>query len=151
MKGGSEGNWSGGAERCQSRRWAVNIGGRVGEASWTSIETACLLPIATAHQAWDESRRDGQMWWVLRESIFYSILINKWEPCVNGILNFLSGASDPYVKIKCAGRLLHKSRTVHRDLNPVWDESVTLPIEDPFQPLNIKVREPSYYFFQVEA
>ncbi|KAK0169078.1 hypothetical protein PV327_002824 [Microctonus hyperodae] len=49
------------------------------------------------------------------------------------------GASDPYVKIKCCGRLLHKSRTVHRELNPVWDESVTLPIEDPFQPLNIKV------------
>nr|KAF7425514.1 hypothetical protein H0235_007952 [Vespula pensylvanica] len=49
------------------------------------------------------------------------------------------GASDPYVKIKSAGRLLHKSRTVHRDLNPVWDESVTLPIEDPFQPLTIKV------------
>ncbi|KAK2576926.1 hypothetical protein KPH14_005545 [Odynerus spinipes] len=49
------------------------------------------------------------------------------------------GASDPYVKIKSAGRLLHKSRTVHRDLNPIWDESVTLPIEDPFQPLTIKV------------
>ncbi|XP_076623681.1 multiple C2 domain and transmembrane region protein isoform X3 [Colletes latitarsis] len=49
------------------------------------------------------------------------------------------GASDPYVKVKCCGRLLHKSRTVHRDLNPVWDESVTLPIEDPFQPLTIKV------------
>ncbi|XP_014609439.1 PREDICTED: multiple C2 and transmembrane domain-containing protein 1 isoform X4 [Polistes canadensis] len=49
------------------------------------------------------------------------------------------GASDPYVKIKSSGRLLHKSRTVHRDLNPVWDESVTLPIEDPFQPLTIKV------------
>lgn len=50
-----------------------------------------------------------------------------------------TGASDPYVKIKCSGRLLHKSRTVHRELNPIWDESVTLPIEDPFQPLNIKV------------
>ncbi|XP_076286830.1 multiple C2 domain and transmembrane region protein isoform X5 [Lasioglossum baleicum] len=49
------------------------------------------------------------------------------------------GASDPYVKVKCSGRLLHKSRTVHRDLNPVWDESVTLPIEDPFQALTIKV------------
>lgn len=52
---------------------------------------------------------------------------------------YYTGASDPYVKIKCCGRLLHKSRTVHRELNPVWDESVTLPIEDPFQPLNIKV------------
>ncbi|XP_057330177.1 multiple C2 and transmembrane domain-containing protein isoform X1 [Microplitis mediator] len=49
------------------------------------------------------------------------------------------GASDPYVKIKSCNRLLHKSRTVHRELNPVWDESVTLPIEDPFQPLSIKV------------
>lgn len=49
------------------------------------------------------------------------------------------GASDPYVKVKCSGRLLHKSRTVHRDLNPVWDESVTLPVEDPFQSLTIKV------------
>ncbi|KAK1125388.1 hypothetical protein K0M31_005757 [Melipona bicolor] len=49
------------------------------------------------------------------------------------------GASDPYVKVKSGGRLLHKSRTVHRDLNPVWDESVTLPIEDPFQPLTFKV------------
>ncbi|XP_051162976.1 multiple C2 and transmembrane domain-containing protein isoform X1 [Leptopilina boulardi] len=49
------------------------------------------------------------------------------------------GASDPYVKIKSAGRLLHKTRTVHRDLNPTWDESITLPIEDPFQTINIKV------------
>ncbi|XP_076171082.1 multiple C2 domain and transmembrane region protein isoform X7 [Ptiloglossa arizonensis] len=49
------------------------------------------------------------------------------------------GASDPYVKVKCSSRLLHKSRTVHRDLNPVWDETVTLPIEDPFQPLTFKV------------
>ena len=52
---------------------------------------------------------------------------------------YVSGASDPYVKVKSGGRLLHKSRTVHRDLNPVWDESVTLPIEDPFQPLTFKV------------
>lgn len=57
------------------------------------------------------------------------------------LLSEFPGASDPYVKIKCAGRLLHKSRTVHRELNPVWDESVTLPIEDPFQPLNFKVRD----------
>lgn len=54
------------------------------------------------------------------------------------LINF-SGASDPYVKIKSCGRLLHKTRTVHRDLNPTWDESVTLPIEDPFQTINFKV------------
>lgn len=37
------------------------------------------------------------------------------------------------------GRLLHKSKTVHKDLNPVWDETFIVPIEDPFQLLQIKV------------
>lgn len=49
------------------------------------------------------------------------------------------GLSDPYVKFKCGGRLVYKSRTVYRDLNPVWDESFTVPIEDPFVPISIKV------------
>lgn len=49
------------------------------------------------------------------------------------------------MKVKCSGRLLHKSRTVHRDLNPVWDESVTLPVEDPFQPLTIKVFSVAFF------
>ncbi|KAF9795983.1 hypothetical protein SFRURICE_010080, partial [Spodoptera frugiperda] len=50
-----------------------------------------------------------------------------------------NGTSDPYVKFKAGGRLLHKSRIVYRDLNPVWDECFTVPIEDPFQPVQIKV------------
>ncbi|XP_055612277.1 multiple C2 and transmembrane domain-containing protein isoform X2 [Uranotaenia lowii] len=50
-----------------------------------------------------------------------------------------SGTSDPYVKFKVGGRLLFKSRTVHKDLNPVWDETFVVPVEDPFQPINIKV------------
>lgn len=50
-----------------------------------------------------------------------------------------NGTSDPYVKFKMNGRLLYKSRTVHRDLNPKWDETFVLPIEDPFQPVCIKV------------
>lgn len=49
------------------------------------------------------------------------------------------GTSDPYVKFKMNGRLLHKSKTVHRDLNPIWDESFSVPIEDPFQVIQIKV------------
>lgn len=35
--------------------------------------------------------------------------------------------------------MLYKSKTIYRDLNPVWDESFTLPIEDPFIPVHIKV------------
>ncbi|XP_047118535.1 multiple C2 and transmembrane domain-containing protein-like [Schistocerca piceifrons] len=50
-----------------------------------------------------------------------------------------AGTSDPYVKFKVGGRLLYKSRTIYRDLNPVWDESFCLPIEDPFTPVHIKV------------
>ncbi|XP_017460634.1 PREDICTED: multiple C2 and transmembrane domain-containing protein 1-like, partial [Rhagoletis zephyria] len=50
-----------------------------------------------------------------------------------------NGLSDPYVKFKVGGRLLHKSRTIHRDLNPVWDEVFIVPIEDPFLPINVKV------------
>lgn len=37
------------------------------------------------------------------------------------------------------GRLLHKSKTVHRDLNPIWDETFSVPIEDPFLVIQIKV------------
>lgn len=50
-----------------------------------------------------------------------------------------AGTSDPYVKFKMNGRLLHKSKTVHRDLNPIWDETFSAPIEDPFQHILIKV------------
>lgn len=55
------------------------------------------------------------------------------------LFHFFVGLSDPYVKFKMAGRLLHKSRTIHRDLNPVWDEVFVVPIEDPFEPVVVKV------------
>jgi Ca2+-dependent lipid-binding protein len=51
-----------------------------------------------------------------------------------------SGTSDPYVKFKQGGRLLFKSKIVHKELNPTFDETFSVPIEDPFQPINIKVR-----------
>lgn len=28
---------------------------------------------------------------------------------------------------------------MHRDLNPIWDETFTVPIEDPFQSIQLKV------------
>ena len=34
----------------------------------------------------------------------------------------------------------HKSKTVYKDLNPVWDERFVIPVEDPFVPIDIKVR-----------
>lgn len=60
----------------------------------------------------------------------------------------VSGTSDPYVKFKVGGRLLYKSKTVHKDLNPVWDETFVVPVEDPFQPIVIKVMSNIHQFYQ---
>ncbi|XP_069158237.1 multiple C2 and transmembrane domain-containing protein isoform X3 [Procambarus clarkii] len=49
------------------------------------------------------------------------------------------GTSDPYVKFKVQGKLVYKSKTVYKDLNPTWDESFTVAIEDPFEPVMVKV------------
>lgn len=49
------------------------------------------------------------------------------------------GTSDPYVKFKQGSRLLFKSKTVHKELNPIFDETFFVPIEDPFQVINVKV------------
>ncbi|KMQ88670.1 multiple c2 and transmembrane domain-containing protein 1-like protein [Lasius niger] len=84
----------------------------------------------------DEITRKREI--ALRQHAFFQLRLHIRRGA-NLVAMDRGGASDPYVKVKCLGRLLHKSRTVHRDLNPVWDESVTLPIEDPFQPLTIKV------------
>ncbi|XP_069979319.1 multiple C2 and transmembrane domain-containing protein [Penaeus vannamei] len=50
-----------------------------------------------------------------------------------------AGTSDPYVKFKVSGKLVYKSKTVYKDLNPTWDESFTIGIEDPFEPVSVKV------------
>ena len=52
-----------------------------------------------------------------------------------------NGLSDPYVKFFVRGlnKAAHKSKTVYKDLNPVWDERFVIPVEDPFVPIDIKV------------
>ncbi|KAL7303315.1 hypothetical protein TKK_0004505 [Trichogramma kaykai] len=84
----------------------------------------------------DEDTRRREL--ALRQHAFFQMRLHIRRGA-NLVAMDRSGFSDPYVKVKCNGRLLHKSRTVYRELNPVWDESVTLPIEDPFLPLNFKV------------
>ncbi|NXS20521.1 MCTP2 protein, partial [Mystacornis crossleyi] len=49
------------------------------------------------------------------------------------------GTSDPYVKFKLNGKTLYKSKVVYKNLNPVWDETVVLPIQTLDQKLWIKV------------
>ncbi|XP_062439294.1 multiple C2 and transmembrane domain-containing protein 2 [Rhea pennata] len=49
------------------------------------------------------------------------------------------GTSDPYVKFKLNGKTLYKSKVVYKNLNPVWDETVVLPIQNLSQKLWVKV------------
>ncbi|XP_069137876.1 LOW QUALITY PROTEIN: multiple C2 and transmembrane domain-containing protein 1-like [Argopecten irradians] len=49
------------------------------------------------------------------------------------------GTSDPYVKFKIGSKQYYKSKTVFKNLNPQWDERLTIPIEDVYRPVNVKV------------
>ena len=51
------------------------------------------------------------------------------------------GTSDPYVKFYWRNKQVYKSKTIDKELNPVWDESFILAIDDPFIPLELKVRK----------
>ncbi|KAG8456372.1 hypothetical protein GDO86_002233 [Hymenochirus boettgeri] len=49
------------------------------------------------------------------------------------------GTSDPYVKFKIGGKEVFRSKTVHKTLNPVWDEKVSLFVDSLKQSLYVKV------------
>ncbi|XP_008278984.1 multiple C2 and transmembrane domain-containing protein 1 isoform X2 [Stegastes partitus] len=49
------------------------------------------------------------------------------------------GTSDPYVKFKLAGKEVFRSKTIHKNLNPVWDEKTTLIVDSLSEPLYVKV------------
>ncbi|XP_077318508.1 multiple C2 and transmembrane domain-containing protein 1 isoform X1 [Lithobates pipiens] len=49
------------------------------------------------------------------------------------------GTSDPYVKFKIGGKEVFRSKTIHKNLNPVWEEKVSLLIDNLKEPLYVKV------------
>ncbi|KAJ8262996.1 hypothetical protein COCON_G00154530 [Conger conger] len=49
------------------------------------------------------------------------------------------GTSDPYVKFKISGKEVFRSRTISKNLNPVWEESVSLLVDNLREPLYVKV------------
>ncbi|XP_063996839.1 multiple C2 and transmembrane domain-containing protein 1 isoform X1 [Pogoniulus pusillus] len=49
------------------------------------------------------------------------------------------GTSDPYVKFKLGGKEVFRSKTIHKNLNPVWEEKASILIENLREPLYIKV------------
>ena len=50
------------------------------------------------------------------------------------------GSSDPFVVIRCDGALA-QSRVVSKNLNPVFDELLSLRVEDGTAPISIEVRD----------
>ncbi|KAL0278275.1 UNVERIFIED_CONTAM: hypothetical protein PYX00_000132 [Menopon gallinae] len=89
-----------------------------------------ILPIS------DEETRRREA--ALRQHSFFQLRVHL-KRGVDLVARDKGGTSDPYVKFKVGSRLLYKSKTIYRDLNPVWDESFTIPIEDAFVPVHIKV------------
>ena len=51
----------------------------------------------------------------------------------------MAGTSDPYVKFKMGNKVIHKSKTIYRDLNPTWDEDFDVTVDDLGTPLQVRV------------
>uniref|UniRef100_A0A8C5XVP5 Multiple C2 and transmembrane domain-containing protein 1 n=1 Tax=Microcebus murinus TaxID=30608 RepID=A0A8C5XVP5_MICMU len=49
------------------------------------------------------------------------------------------GTSDPYVKFKIGGKEVFRSKTIHKTLNPVWEEKACILVDHLREPLYIKV------------
>ncbi|XP_040277484.1 multiple C2 and transmembrane domain-containing protein 1 [Bufo bufo] len=56
------------------------------------------------------------------------------------------GTSDPYVKFKIGGKEVFRSKTIHKNLNPVWEDKVSLLIENLKEPLYVKVFDYDFGF-----
>lgn len=97
-------------------------------------EKATMSVLEVLQEEDNRRKRESQ----LRKYVFFQLRVHL-KSGSNLIAMDKNGLSDPYVKFKVGGRLLHKSKTIHRELNPIWDEVFVAPVEDPFQPINIKV------------
>ncbi|XP_046870935.1 multiple C2 and transmembrane domain-containing protein 1 isoform X2 [Hypomesus transpacificus] len=56
------------------------------------------------------------------------------------------GTSDPYVKFKLCGKEVFRSRIIHKNLNPVWEESTTLFVDNLHESLYVKVFDYDFGF-----
>ncbi|XP_034986361.1 multiple C2 and transmembrane domain-containing protein 2 isoform X2 [Zootoca vivipara] len=57
----------------------------------------------------------------------------------NLVIRDRCGTSDPYVKFQLNGKTLYKSKVIYKNLNPVWNETVIIPIQALDQRLCVKV------------
>ncbi|XP_063862002.1 uncharacterized protein LOC135101648 isoform X3 [Scylla paramamosain] len=92
----------------------------------------------TVCEVWSKEDPAVQRQRALRQHSFFQLHIHL-KRGQDLVARDACGTSDPYVKFKVAGKLAYKSKTVYKDLNPTWDESFTVGIEDPFEPVTVKV------------
>lgn len=50
-----------------------------------------------------------------------------------------TGTSDPYVKFKIGRKEVFRSKIIHKNLNPVWEEKACIIVDHLREPLYIKV------------
>lgn len=55
------------------------------------------------------------------------------------LTDFISGLSDPYIKVKYKGRTQYKTKVISKSLNPRWNEKMKFKIADIAEPLLLKV------------
>ncbi|XP_058012033.1 multiple C2 and transmembrane domain-containing protein 2 [Ahaetulla prasina] len=82
-----------------------------------------------------EGANDG----LSKPSSFAYLLMIHLKEGRNLVIRDRCGTSDPYVKFKLNGKTLYKSKVVYKNLNPVWDETVVLPIQSLDHRLWVKV------------
>jgi len=54
-------------------------------------------------------------------------------------VGLIAGTSDPYVKFKVGGKTVYRSRTVMRNLNPRWDEKLSVMLDDLDKLIDVRV------------
>ena len=102
-----------------------------------SLESSATCGENATHLATSATQNDASGNPVLLKSLYHLHVCLR-----NGrelIARDSGGTSDPYVKFYWRGKQVYKSKTIDKDLNPVWDESFILAIDDPFVPLDMKV------------
>lgn len=104
-----------------------------------------LPPTAQGCTSWTWSWREDTTWLSETEEVHWSSSLRLLSSLVDGSVTCVCdccfpGSSDPYVKFKLAGKEVFRSKTIHKNLNPVWDQKTTLIVDSLSEPLYVKVR-----------
>ncbi|XP_063170399.1 multiple C2 and transmembrane domain-containing protein 2 [Candoia aspera] len=93
----------------------------------------------SSHLSEEQSSLEGGNDGLSKPSSFAYLLMIHLKEGRNLVVRDRCGTSDPYVKFKLNGKTLYKSKVIYKNLNPVWDETVVLPIQSLDQKLWVKV------------